>query len=113
MKINFTGRHVEVSEALRIASRERLEKMTTFLDDVIDVHVTFSVDNHRHSVEVSLKTRHDTFVASSESSDMYKSLAQAMDKLDAQAHKRHDKKVTVEHVGKLEIPEEAVEATEN
>lgn len=113
MKINFTGRHVEVSEALRIASRERLEKMTTFLDDVIDVHVTFSVDNHRHSVEVSLKTRHDTFVASSESSDMYKSLAQAMDKLDAQAHKRHDKKVTVEHVGKPEIPEEAVEAAEN
>ncbi|MDE3246295.1 MAG: ribosome-associated translation inhibitor RaiA [Acidobacteriota bacterium] len=113
MKINFTGRHVEVSEALRIVSRERLEKMTTFLDDVIDVHVTFSVDNHRHSVEVSLKTRHDTFVASSESSDMYKSLAQAMDKLDAQAHKRHDKKVTVEHVGKPEIPEEAVEAAEN
>ena len=112
MKVHFTGRHVEVSEALRIASNERLGKMTTFLDDVIDVHVIFSVDNHRHSVEVALKTRHDTFVASSESPDMYKSLSQAMDKLDAQAHKRHDKKVTVEHVGKHAIPLEAIEATE-
>lgn len=112
MKVHFTGRHVEVSEALRIGSQERLDKMTTFLDDVIDVHVIFSVDNHRHSVEVALKTRHDTFVASSESSDMYKSLSQAMDKLEAQAHKRHDKKVTVEHVGKHEIPEEAIETAE-
>lgn len=112
MKVHFTGRHVEVSEALRIASQERLGKMTTFLDDVIDVHVTFSVDNHRHSVEVALKTRHDTFVASSESSDMYKSLSQTMDKLEAQAHKRHDKKVTVEHVGKHESHEEPVEAAE-
>lgn len=113
MKVNFTGRHVEVTEALRLASTERLDKMTTFLDDVIDVHVTFSVENHRHAVELALKTRHDTFVASSESSDMYKSLAQALDKLEAQAHKRHDKKVTVAHVGKPEIPEEAVEAAEN
>jgi putative sigma-54 modulation protein len=112
MKVHFTGRHVEVSEALRNVSQERLDKMTTFLDDVIDVHVIFSVDNHRHSVEVALKTRHDTFVASSESADMYKSLSQAMDKLDAQAHKRHDKKVTVEHVGKHAIPLEVIEATE-
>lgn len=112
MKVHFTGRHVEVSEALRVASTERLDKMIAFLDDVIDVHVTFSVDNHRHSVEVALKTRHDTFVASSESPDMYKSLAQTMDKLEAQAHKRHDKKVTVEHVGKHESREEAVEAAE-
>ncbi len=112
MKVHFTGRHVEVTEALRTVSKERLDKMTSFLDDVIDVHVIFSVDNHRHSVEVALKTRHDTFVASSESSDMYKSLSQAMDKLDAQAHKRHDKKVTVEHVGKHESPMEAVEAAE-
>ncbi|MBL0313143.1 MAG: ribosome-associated translation inhibitor RaiA [Holophagaceae bacterium] len=112
MKVHFTGRHVEVSEALRIASKERLDKMTTFLDDIIDVHVIFSVDNHRHSVEVALKTRHDTFVASSESPDMYKSLSQAMDKLDAQAHKRHDKKVTVAHVGRHEIPLEPIEATE-
>jgi len=112
MKVHFTGRHVEVSEALRIGSKERLDKMTTFLDDVIDVHVIFSVDNHRHSVEVSLKTRHDTFVASSESPDMYKSLSVAMDKLEAQAHKRHDKKVTVLHVGKHEFPMEPLEAAE-
>lgn len=109
MKIHFTGRHVEVSEALRNVSTERLDKLTTFLDDIIDVHVIFSVESHRHSVEVALKTRHDTFVASSESPDMYKSLAQAMDKLEAQAHKRHDKKVTVEHVGKHESPEEVIE----
>ena len=112
MQVHFTGRHVDVSEALKAASKERLDKMTTYLDDVIDVHVIFAVDSHRHQAEVTLKTRHDTFVASTETPDMYKSLAQTMDKLEAQAHKRHDKKVTVEHLPRRETLVEAVESVE-
>lgn len=112
MKVHFTGRHVEVSEALKTVSKERLGKMTTYLDNVIDVHVIFSVDSHRHMAEVTLKTRHDTFVASSETPDMYKSLGQAMDKLEAQAHKRHDRSVTKEHVAKGNLHLEPIEAAE-
>ncbi len=112
MKVHFTGRHVDVSEALKIASKERLDKMSAYLDDVIDVHVIFSVDSHRHTAEITLKTRHDTFVASTETPDMYKSLSQSMDKLEAQAHKRHDKKVTKEHTPMHEALVAASEAVE-
>ena len=37
MKVIFTGRHVDVSDALRTFAQERIEKMSTYLDDVIDV----------------------------------------------------------------------------
>nr|WP_320131225.1 ribosome-associated translation inhibitor RaiA [uncultured Holophaga sp.] len=92
MKVNFTGRHVEVTDALRAFSQERLDKMSTYLDDIIDVHVVLSVEKHRHQAEVALKTRTSDFLASAETDDMYASLAQAMDKLETQAHKQAGKR---------------------
>lgn len=92
MKVIFTGRHVEVSEALKAFATERLDKMTTYLEDIMDVHVTLSVEKHRHQAEVTLKTRHSEFIASAETDDMYQSLSQAMEKLETQAHKHAGKR---------------------
>ncbi len=92
MKVNFTGRHVEVSEALRAFAEERFQKMTPYLDDIIDVHVTLSVEKHRHMAEVSVKTRGGDFLAGTETDDMYASLSQALDKLETQAHKHAGKR---------------------
>jgi len=92
MKVNFTGRHVEVTDALKAFAQERLEKMAAYLDDIIDVHATLSVEKHRHLAEVSLKTRTSDFLASAETDDMYASLTQALDKLETQAHKQAGKR---------------------
>jgi len=92
MKVIYTGRHVEVSDALRLSAQEGLDKMQAYLDDIIDVHVIFSVEKHRHSAEITLKTSDGEFIASAESTDMYQSLAQALDKLAVQAHKHAGKR---------------------
>jgi putative sigma-54 modulation protein len=94
MKVIFTGRHVEVSDSLRASAQERFDKMTTYLDDIIDVHVIFSVEKHRHQAEITLKTRSGEFIACAETDDMYASLSQALDKLEAQAHKHSGKQKT-------------------
>ena len=91
MKVIYTGRHVDVSEALRTFAEERFQKMTPYLDDIIDVHITLSVEKHRHTAEVSVKTRGSDFLASTETDDMYASLSQALDKLETQAHKHAGK----------------------
>ena len=108
MKVNFTGRHVEVSDALKVFSQERLDKMATYLDDIIDVHVTLSVEKHRHLAEVSLKTRTSDFLASAETDDMYASLAQAFEKLETQAHKTAGKR----HASVKVLPKDLVIAVE-
>ena len=92
MKVIFTGRHVEVSDSLRMTAEERFAKMTTYLDDIIDVHVILKVEKHRHHAEISLKTRRSEFIACAETDDMYASLSQALDKLEAQAHKQSGKR---------------------
>jgi putative sigma-54 modulation protein len=92
MKVIFTGRHVDVSDSLRTFAEDRLAKMTTYLDDIIDIHVILSVEKHRHQAEITLKTRSSDFVACAETGDMYLSLSQALDKLEAQAHKQAGKR---------------------
>jgi putative sigma-54 modulation protein len=94
MKVIFTGRHVEVSEPLKVFAQERLEKMALYLDNIIDIHVTLCVEKHRHQAEVSVKTRIGDFLASAETDDMYASLSQALDKLETQAHKNAGKRHT-------------------
>ena len=64
MKVIYTGRHVEVSDALRLRAQEGLDKMQTYLDDIIDIHVIFSVEKHRHQAEITLKTSNGEFIAS-------------------------------------------------
>ena len=102
MKVIYTGRHVEVSDALRTSAQEGLDKMQTYLEDIIDVHVIFSVEKHRHQAEITLKTRDGEFIASAESTDMYQSLAQALDKLETQAHKHAGKR---QAATKVKLPE--------
>jgi putative sigma-54 modulation protein len=94
MKVNYTGRHMELTEPLKQYTKERLDKMATYLDDIIDVHVILSVEKHRHSAEITLKTRASAFVASATTDDMYSSITQAVEKLDVQAHKLQGKRNT-------------------
>ena len=97
MKVNFTGRHMELTEPLKQFTKERLDKLATYLDDIIDVHVILSVEKHRHTAEITLKTRANAFVASATTDDMYASITQAVEKLDVQAHKQQDKRNTRPH----------------
>jgi len=97
MKVNYTGRHMELTEPLKQFTKERLDKMATYLDDIIDVHVILGVEKHRHSAEITLKTRASAFVASATTDDMYTSITQAAEKLEAQAHKHQDKRNTRPH----------------
>ncbi|MBI4912962.1 MAG: ribosome-associated translation inhibitor RaiA [Acidobacteria bacterium] len=97
MKVHFTGRHVEVSEALRNLANERTKRLSHYLDDIMDVHVVLTVEKHRHQAEVTLKTRQGSFVASAETDDMYVSLGQAMDRLQNQTHRHQERKNTKEH----------------
>ncbi len=97
MKVHYTGRHVELTEPLKAFTKDRLDKLTSFLDDIIDVHVILGVEKHRHEAEITLKTRANAFVASATTDDMYASIGQAVDKLEAQAHKHQGKRNSHPH----------------
>ena len=47
MKVHYTGRHVELTEPLKQFTKERLDKMATYLDDIIDPRETRPLGRQR------------------------------------------------------------------
>lgn len=85
MKVDFTGRHIEITEPIRKFATDRLERLRGIGDEVMEVHFILAVEKHqRHIAEVNLKTRHDFLNGQEESSDMYTSIAAVLDKVEKQ-----------------------------
>lgn len=92
MQIEITGRHIEVTAALRKAAEKKLEKLAKVLHGITRVHVIFATDRHRQIAEVTVHSPHLDLAATEESGDLATSLSTVVDKLTRQAQK---------HVGKL------------
>ena len=51
MKIDITGRHIDVTPALKQFAEEKLSKLDRVLDGPIEAHVVLSITKHRHIAE--------------------------------------------------------------
>ena len=81
MKITFTFRHMESTEALKSYARNKLSKLHKFFQEPVAAEVTFSVERHVHTVDVQLSAGSTVYRGSEGSSDMYASLDAVADKL--------------------------------
>ena len=87
MRVEFTGRHIEVTEPLRKFALDRLERLRA-IHDIIEVHFIFTAEKHqRHIAEVNLKTRSGFHNSKDASNDLYTSIASVLDKLEKQVLK--------------------------
>lgn len=87
MRVEFTGRHIDVTEPIRQFTLDRLERLRS-IRDIIEVHFVLTAEKHqRYVAEVHLKTRHDFHDCIDVTSDMYTSIASVLDKLERQVRK--------------------------
>ena len=85
MKLDITGRHIEVTEPIRKFATDRLERLRGIADDVMEAHFILTVEKHqRHVAEVNIKTRHDFHHCEEVSTDMYTSITAVLDKIEKQ-----------------------------
>jgi putative sigma-54 modulation protein len=88
MQVEYTGRHTEVTPALRSLAEKKLAKLAKVLPGITNVHVILAVDKHRETAEITVHSAHLDLTAAEESDDLGTSLATVMDKLTRQAQKR-------------------------
>ena len=93
MKIEITGRQIEITPALREFTSDKLRKLEKLLDGPLDVHVVLAVEKHRHVAEIQVKSRTGVFSGTEETGDLYASIGEVAEKLERQALK-HKEKVT-------------------
>lgn len=83
-RIQVTGRHVEVTDAIRDYAIEKISKLERFINRIIDVNVIIHVQKLDHHVEIVLKAGHLKITSQASSTDMYASIDKAVARLEAQ-----------------------------
>ena len=92
MQIHLTSRHLEITDDIQIYIEKRAKKIETIFSPVIDFQVVMEVEKNRYRTEVTLATRKATFHAQSETHDVFSSLDDVMDKIEAQI-RRHKERI--------------------
>lgn len=98
MKIEFTGRHIDFTPALKAHVEEHFERIEHLFDGKPPkVHVIIEVERGMHRSEVIINWRNEVLTAESSIPDMYKSLSQTIGKIEKQARKLKDKVIDKSH----------------
>lgn len=97
LPIKVTGRHVNVTEAMKDYAIKKVEGLHLDYPRIIDAQVILDVQKIRHIAEVVLHcANHITIEATSESPDMYASVDQVLSKI-AQQMRKYKTKIMRQH----------------
>jgi putative sigma-54 modulation protein len=101
MKFEYTGRHIDVTPALRSHVEEHFSRINHLFDGKpAKAHVIIEVERGRHRAEIIVRWRNDVLTANASQTDMYLSLSQAVDKIEKQALKLKNKVIDKTHRAK-------------
>ncbi|HYA11489.1 MAG TPA: ribosome-associated translation inhibitor RaiA [Thermodesulfovibrionales bacterium] len=94
MNIIVTGRHLEVTPALKKYAEEKIKKFNRYMSNISEAIVTLSVEKYRHKVEVLLKVNGVLIQAEGITGEIYSSIDEVVEKLERQVKKYKEKLVS-------------------
>jgi putative sigma-54 modulation protein len=87
MNVEYTGRHCEVTPAIRKEVETGLTKLRKILGDRFETKVILTVEKHRHKAEITITPRNGPLVGLAQAKDMAIAVSEALDHLEKQAVK--------------------------
>lgn len=87
MNVEYTGRHYEVTNAIRKEVETGLTKIRKILGDRFETKVILAVEKHRHKAEITINPRNGPLVGLAQAKDMSIAVNEALDHLEKQAIK--------------------------
>lgn len=94
MQVTVTGRHYEITTALRSYLDVRLNRLSRYTDRIVKVHVTLSTEKHRHRAEVALHADGKDLTGKEVADDMYVAVDRVADKLEKQLRRLKDRRAS-------------------
>ncbi len=92
MKIDVTGHHVDITDALRDYVNTKFEKLERHFDNVVDVHVILTVEKKLQKAEATIALGGARLFAEAEAEEMYAAIDALIDKADRQVVKHKEKR---------------------
>jgi putative sigma-54 modulation protein len=91
MRITITGRHTEVTEAMKRYAMEKFERLERHDDLVTTAEVIMDVEKERHWIEMIAHTKvGGRIVGKAEHTDMYAAIDLLLDRMDRQLTKQKE-----------------------
>ncbi|WP_131668454.1 ribosome hibernation-promoting factor, HPF/YfiA family [Psychrobacter pygoscelis] len=97
MNISISGHHISVTDAMKSAVMDKLEKVERHFDQIQSIKVILSLDNHRtetshsgknnHKAEAIMRVAGQEMFVQAYDDDMYLAINAMADKLDRQVRK--------------------------
>ncbi len=109
MIVEYTGRGMTVTTKQRNLADTELARIDGIIGRSVSAHVILTEDKHRQIAEVTLKTATDSLVATCEGTEMLVALHDALKKIEQQAIKHKERKITVERHAKPNSSEPLIE----
>ena len=91
MNLQITGRHLEITDAIREFINEKLTRLERHFDHITDIHVIIDVIKDTHIAEAKINLAGTEIFAASKMNDLYASIDILLDKLDRQVIKYKEK----------------------
>ena len=89
--INITGRHIQLTDAMKEHALERISRIEKFLDNVIDIHIVMTNQKNDHIVDIILKFSSMKIASKAVCHDMYTAIDEAVRKIEVQIRKYKSK----------------------
>lgn len=89
--VTITGRHVEVTDAMKEYAIDKIVKIERVVDRIIDVTVTMDIQKLDHKIDVIFRFDHFKIRAQAVSDNMYTSIDRVAEKLQSQLRKYKSK----------------------
>lgn len=91
MNVTMSGHHVELTQALKDFTQEKLAKLERHAQGITSAHVILAVDKKEQKAEAKLLYKGSDIFAESVSSDLYAAIDTLIDKLNRQILKHKQK----------------------
>ena len=93
MKVDFTGRGVNITDHIRSFTESKLDRVKRLIDDMHDINVVLSTEKYRHKAEIKFLSHKRSFHGTEETNDMLQAIDHVVNKLESQV-KKHKNKIT-------------------
>jgi putative sigma-54 modulation protein len=102
MKFEYTGRHIEVTPAIRSHVEDQFRKLNHIFVNGTEprVHVILEVEKNRQIGELVVHWRDHTLTATDTNADMYMALSRAVGKIEKQALKLKKRIIDRKHTAR-------------
>lgn len=109
MLFTITGKHIEITDAIRNHATEKTEKLPRYYNSINQVEVIIDGnDGGNQSVEIIARAEHsNVFIATETGEDVYTCIDMAVHKLERQLKRKKEKQRNNKHItgaAGMEIP---------